>query len=76
VCGNGLCQTCGGLGELCCEGQVCTAPSSTCYPLEPQDPIGQPALCRACGGPGQPCCAARACRSPFRCSGSDPGVCG
>ena len=72
---NAHCQTCGGLGELCCEGQTCKG-SSICFPLEPPDPIQQPALCRPCGARGQPCCTGRSCRSPATCTGGDPfGVC-
>jgi hypothetical protein len=73
--GSGRCQRCGGLGEICCAGQTCTSSSSVCYPLEPEDPVEQPALCRACGSPGQPCCAAGSCQSPATCSGSETGIC-
>ncbi len=63
VCSGGFpfgssCRACGGDGQPCCRGRVCTGDGLVC------DGGGN---CRGCGGLGEPCCPGGSCHDGRRC---------
>ena len=49
---NGTCQPCGGTGQLCCPGSLCSSAQSICL---------NNSQCFRCGDLGSMCCAGNAC---------------
>ena len=78
VCAKGACGKCGGLDQVCCSSDRCTASYTRCQ-VSFTSVVAS--ACVACGASGQPCCgsgiaANRVCQSGLACSSSagTPGV--
>lgn len=65
-CENSAGQSCGKVGEPCCDLFSCTASQSSCL-------ITDMTMCSACGGTGQPCCKPTNCLEGHACVGGGVG---
>jgi hypothetical protein len=71
MCTSGSCQnsagdSCGKVGEPCCDFQSCTASQSSCLTTDMT-------MCSACGQVGQPCCKPNSCLDGRACVGGGVG---
>lgn len=81
---RGLCMSCGGTGEACCDSihtEKCTG-GNVCHNRSVySDGVCAPPAAAPCGGPFEPCCDREICDSGLQCKGRDgiytggPGVC-
>ena len=75
ACSNGICQSCGGVGQPCCPGRTCSAgvcdnnfcvacgqSGTPCCPGEVcPSGVCRAGVCATCGDIGQPCCNGESC---------------
>jgi hypothetical protein len=65
-CLNSAGNSCGKVGEPCCDFQSCTASQSSCLTTDMT-------MCSACGEAGQPCCKPNSCLGGRACVGGGVG---